>query len=104
MNYLAIYRYEVPVDDRWHRIDLTGPVVHVASRSPEIVEFWAIHDDALPTTAVPFRVYGTGHPIERREALRYVGSALAAGGRLVWHLLASGDGPLLSGDLAVDRG
>lgn len=90
---LAIYRHEVPVDDCWHEIELTGPIIHVAARRPETVEFWAIHDASLPVTVPSFLVVGTGQPIESWGASkphRYVGSAVTAGGALVWHLLANG--------------
>ncbi len=80
-----VYRLTVPVDDRWHTHDLTGPVLHVATRQPDMVEIWVMHTDDGPATAREFRVYGTGHPIV--EPCRHVGSAFAAGGALVWHLM-----------------
>lgn len=80
----AIYRYEVPVDDRWHPLQLTGPIVHVDCRNPRFVEVWAIHTDSPPVTR-SFRVYGTGHPLP--SGAQYVGTALAPGGQLVWHLI-----------------
>jgi hypothetical protein len=80
----TIYRYEIPVDDRWHAVDLSGPIVHVASRSMRSVELWAVHGDK-PATRRGFRVYGTGHPIPGDAT--YVGTAIPPGGQLVWHLL-----------------
>lgn len=55
----AIHRYEVPVDDRWHPVQLSGPVLHVDCRNMHVVELWALHTDA-PTVTRSFRVYGTG--------------------------------------------
>ncbi|MEU1663570.1 hypothetical protein ABZ547_08140 [Streptomyces sparsogenes] len=80
----AIFRYEIPVDDRWHALDLTGPIVHVASRSMHTVEVWAINGQTAPTRR-GFRVYGTGHPIP--DDATHVGTAIPPGGQLVWHLL-----------------
>jgi len=85
-----IYRYEVPVDDRWHIIT-SGEPLHVACRQLDMVEFWAYRPDEdslnpTPTETRHFRVFGTGHPMP--DELTYVGSAMAAGGALVWHLMS----------------
>ena len=79
-----IYRYEIPVDDQWHAIELTGDVVHVGCRSIYIVELWAIHTDR-PTKRRGFRAYGTGQPIP--DDVTHVGTAIAPGDHLVWHLM-----------------
>ena len=80
----SIYRYEIPVDDQWHAIDLTGAVVHVGCRSIYIVELWAIHTDG-PATRRGFRAYGTGQPIP--DDITHVGTTIAPGDHLVWHLM-----------------
>lgn len=82
-----IYRYEVPVDDCWHIIR-SGKPLHVACRQLDTVEFWAASPDDMAGSGEErhFRVYGTGHPMP--DALTYVGTALAPGGHLVWHLVA----------------
>lgn len=82
-----IFRYEVPVDDRWHVIR-SGQPLHVACRQLDTVEFWAVSSDD-PNVHIEerhFRVYGTGHPAP--DELAYVGTAIAPGGHLVWHLMA----------------
>ena len=79
----AIYRYEVPVDDCWHPLQIAGDVLHVACRNMHVVELWALHTD-VPAPIRSFRVYGTGHSLP--PDLEYVGTALAPGGQLVWHL------------------
>lgn len=85
-------RYEVPVDDQWHTIDVPAMtrIQHLASRNPQVVEFWAEQWEPLEgeeplTRPRTFRVYGTGHPYDPRN-LDYKGTALAADGALVWHL------------------
>lgn len=92
MSDLRIYRYEVPVDDDWHTIELSGPIVHVGARKIGVVEFWAVHYDRMPIQAPSFLVVGTGHPINRPggDDLQYVGTAPI--GDLVWHLLGRGLG------------
>lgn len=79
----AVRRYEVPVDDRDHRINLGGPVLAVGCREPEVVEFWAMYDDAV-TWWRTFRVFGTGHELPPLAV--YLGTTPAPGGRLIWHL------------------
>lgn len=81
-----ILRYEVPVDDAWHEIELRGgKPLHVAARRRDVVEFWAHHDESLPVTETRrFIVVGTGHPLPSVPT-HYHGTALA--GELVWHLL-----------------
>jgi hypothetical protein len=81
----CIYRYEVPVDDGWHVIELSGPIVQVGARNPYTVEFWALVGDEKPVERA-FRVFGTGQPIPPAAAL-HRGTAFAAGGRLIWHLM-----------------
>ncbi len=78
-----IYRYEVPIDDDWHRIQLRGDVLHVDTRSTDQVEFWAMHDADTPPLAWHFRVYPTGFPLPADAV--HVGTALS--GPFVWHLM-----------------
>ncbi|MWA08754.1 DUF7352 domain-containing protein [Streptomyces sp. BA2] len=80
----TIYRYEIPVDDQWHALDLTGDVVHVDCRDIYVVELRAIHTDG-PASRRGFRAYGTGHPTP--DDVEHVGTAIAPGGHLVWHLM-----------------
>ena len=83
----TIHRYEIPVDDAWYTLRLTGRIVHVASRSPGVVEIWA-HAGGLSTDRT-FRAFGTGEPLPDEDAYTravHVGTALVADRRLVWHL------------------
>ncbi|MFD9564360.1 hypothetical protein [Streptomyces sp. NPDC059994] len=80
----AIYRYEIPVDDQWHAVQLSGDVIHVACRNPRAVELWGIHTDG-PSATRGFRVFGTGQPLPGK--VRHVGTAPTPDGQLVWHLL-----------------
>lgn len=88
----AVYRYEVPVDDRFHAVAMHGPskILHVAARHPDVVEFWAEHNEPI-TVDRWFRVFGTGHPLPE-EWIQHIGTTLAADGQLVWHLYESMSG------------
>lgn len=82
----AVWRFDVPVDDRSH--DVPVPVgarlVHAGCQTPDVVAVWAEVDPRAPREARTFQVFATGQPIT--PGFRYVGTALALGGRLVWHL------------------
>jgi hypothetical protein len=83
-----ILRYEVPVDDQWHLIRVpTSPILHVGCRNQHVVEFWARECEGDHGTVMAYRVYGTGQPTPPER--RYEGTAIAPGGRLVWHLLSA---------------
>ncbi|WP_435111896.1 DUF7352 domain-containing protein [Nocardiopsis synnemataformans] len=83
----TIFRYEVPVDDRWHTLRLSGEILHVAARRANAVELWAMStDDGRDGVDREFRVVGTGLLLpEGRHTYR--GTAIVPGGLLVWHLL-----------------
>lgn len=82
---IAIYRYEVPVDDRWHSLPLSGDLLHVAARQSDTVEVWAFSDGSATPTRT-FRVFGTGQRLPVDDPIDYRGTALAPNG-LVWHLM-----------------
>jgi len=76
-----IHRYVVPVDDAWHEITLTGPVVR------------------------RLRVFGTGQELPAPDGVRepqHVGSAVAPGG-LVWHLIEMWPPEPVAGEPAPQR-
>lgn len=72
----AILCYEVPVDDAWHTITFSGPIVHVGMYTPEFFEFWA-HTGG-PQVERVFRVFNTGETLPEPDAHTrpvYVGTA-----------------------------
>lgn len=81
---LTIYRYEVPVDDQWHELRLSGDLLHIAARKADTVELWAFSDGS-PGATRAFRVFGTGQPLPDDATIGYQGTTLAPSG-LVWHL------------------
>lgn len=79
-----IIRWVVPVDDAPHDYPMNGAIVHVASRSDSTVTFWTL-DSGGPKRDRVFQVVGTGQPYP--ADWKHRGTALAAGGALVWHLM-----------------
>lgn len=94
-----VFRHEVPVDDQWHEFELTGPILHVATRHYDRVEFWTIADLGGPVRVRTFRVFGTGQPLPDDAAI-YIGSAFTPSRNLVWHVFerdVTGTAPYSSG-------
>lgn len=79
-----IFRFEVPVDDEWHVITSRHPL-HVFCRDATTVEYWAWSGPDDIGDARTYKVIGTGQVIPDNVA--YVGTAVAPGGALVWHLV-----------------
>lgn len=87
----TVFRYEVPIDDQWHTHNLTGAILHVASRKRDTVEFWALSTTGAPITR-SFRVFGTGQEVPNTAKWR--GTALSPAdparllpaGQFAWHL------------------
>jgi hypothetical protein len=80
---MKVFRYEVPVDDEWHEVQLTGPIVHVAAHFGQVspLHFWALSGVGEPHPA-RLRVFGTGHQVP--DDAEYRGTAIIE--PLVWHL------------------
>lgn len=79
----TVYRYEVMTDGEPQAHSLCGPILAVGCRNPWVMEFWALSDTEAPPVERTFRVFETGHP---GVVGTYVGTAVAPGGALVWHL------------------
>lgn len=84
-----VFRYEVPVDDNWHKVSLTSAPVYVAG-DVNTVEFWAESLDNVPATDMYFIVVGTGHVVP--NGARYVGTCPRLPNGIVWHLFSSKTG------------
>ena len=90
----VVLKWPVAVDDRPHKIG-SGQILHVACQSQETsdancVMVWTIEprpargEVPLPTREV--QVFGTGQPLP--FFAEPLGTASAAGGRLIWHLFS----------------
>lgn len=80
-----VLRWELPVDDRWHVLSLTGSIVHVATRHEDRVELWSVEDSEGKLLQHAFRVVGTGQPLAP-ALVTHVGSAVTPSGDYVWHV------------------
>lgn len=80
----AVHRYEVPVDDRAHGIELSGPIVHVDCRNADRVEIWAMTEGVDQPMVRTFQVFGTGQTLPDNAV--HIGTALAGRGGALWHL------------------
>lgn len=88
----VVLKWPVSVDDRPHRIG-SGQVVHVACQDPTDpawVEVWTIEprprNGEVPIPTREVQVFGTGQPLPFFAT--HLGTALAANGRLVWHVFS----------------
>lgn len=82
-----VLKFKIPVDDSPHEVEFNGRIVHVdcQGNQPDEVVLWVESwTPSVITHTHTFRVFGTGQPIPQRHD--YVGTALALGGALVWHL------------------
>lgn len=79
-----VFKYSVPVDDRWHEIVMPlSTVLHVACQTAvDDVQFWAEYEDGLKQYPRRFQVFGTGHSLPSLAIHR--GTVLV--GHFVWHL------------------
>lgn len=83
---MRVFRWEVPVDDRDHKIG-AGKVLHVATRRDIVVEVWTEEDAPADELILPTRratAIGTGYEVP--EDMVHLGSTLTSSGYFVWHL------------------
>ena len=94
-----IFKFDIPVDDEWHLVPKLRDVEdirYVASQHPDRpdqVQLWFEHREVWPLRpiddVIEVRAFGTGHEISCGDfQCEYVGSAIAAEGKLVWHVYA----------------
>lgn len=83
----VIHRYELPIDDRPHGIDLNGDILHAAVRRHGAVDVWylARHDGDEPMRR-SFQIVGTGQPFPTWLS-RHHKTAITPDGQLVWHVV-----------------
>jgi hypothetical protein len=58
-----IHKYEVPVDDAWHNIELSGKIVHVDSLEYGKIHFWAYHTSGPDQGVRRFKAFRTGEEL-----------------------------------------
>ena len=82
---VRVLKFNVPVDNQWHPVG-GGPVLHVGCQDAVVVAVWTLEDGSADHSRT-VRVFGTGYPLP--NGVEHVGTAVAVGGRLVWHLFAT---------------
>lgn len=84
----VIHRFEIPVDDRPHLVDLTGGILHAACRRHGVVDVWAYaRPEGMEPMRRTFLVVGTGHPLPAGTS--HAATAITPYGTLAWHILES---------------
>ena len=79
-----VLKWSVAVDDEPHEIG-SGQVLHVrCQHGPETVQVWTEESALTEGTKRIVQVYGTGQAVPF-DAI-FLGTAVAAGGALVWHV------------------
>lgn len=93
LDAFAVRRWEVPIDDRWHRIPAGQITAIGCTRSHDKIDVWVASHGIRQDTRI-VRVYGTGHPVElkRPGVIGTVVTVPAAfmglsGPPGVWHLI-----------------
>lgn len=82
----VVLKWPVPVDDHTHKIG-GGSVIHVDCQDPHDpshVMVWTVEQREGPVPQRTVQVFGTGQPLPFNA--EHLGSAMALGGRLVWHV------------------
>jgi hypothetical protein len=84
---LTVWKFPIPFPPRSDVFEIEMPAgaqpltLQMQYGEPQI---WALCDPAAPKVATPFRIAGTGHPIE--GDVQYLGSFQVANGALVFHV------------------
>ena len=79
-----VLKWSVPVDDKFHGIGSGRVVLTACQYGPGSVEVWT--EEKGEPVMRSARVVGTGH--DAPDFTEHVGSAIAHGGALVWHVYA----------------
>lgn len=85
MKAKRVFKYIIPMEDKPVIAMPVGAEILSLAVQCELLCLWALVDPDAPMGARKFRVAGTGHAIHH-ELGRFVGTALQAGGELVWHV------------------
>ena len=84
----TIFKYPVPITDKFSMKLPEGAEIltfQAQSYSSQSCIWAIVNPDAKKETRY-FNIVGTGHPIENRKSLKYIGTSLPDNGIVVWHL------------------
>ncbi len=82
----TIWKYEIEVNDQIN-LDMPGgsKILDIQNQDGKIY-MWAIVNTKNNIEKRSFLIYGTGHKIDVRENLKYIGTFQVRDGSLVFHL------------------
>lgn len=79
-----VLKWDIPVDDKAHQGGDTPVYVMCQDQGTyDTVQLWTL-DHGEPVQNNLYQVFATGQPIP--DGAKYVGTAPAMGGNLIWHL------------------
>jgi hypothetical protein len=84
-----IYKYPIPITDEFTLELPIGAEILTFQTQHNKPHIWALIDPEREFETVGFRLFGTGHPVEDADTLKYIGTTQTEGGLLVWHLFKS---------------
>lgn len=71
----AIWKYEIPIDNEWHSLEISAHIYHIACQNAGTLELWALNEGPLVTRT--FKAFGTGHEFDLDVVeMQYIGTAL----------------------------
>lgn len=86
-----VFKYELPIDDVVCIKMPAGAQALTVDTQHGDPQLWVLVNPDAPMVAHRFRVAGTGHPIESKDAEKYVGSFQLYSGSFVGHLFDLGE-------------
>lgn len=83
---MRIYKYKIElIDEPFIVMPANAKILHVDDQHGELF-LWAEVDEDATHTPVAFRVYGTGHPLDKEHSsYTFIGSVIDSR-NLVWHI------------------
>lgn len=82
----TIYKYPLSLNTELPIAMPAGAIPLYVSAQGDTLMLWALVDTDQPHQVRHFHVYGTGHPIDEKCDLAYIGTAFMYDGTLVWHV------------------
>ena len=85
-----IFKYSIPLQGEFDKDLPIGAEILSFQSQNDLPYIWVIIDEDADVEKRRFRIYGTGHPIERTVnediSLHFIGTIQILAGGLVWHL------------------
>ena len=86
---MRIYKYSKKLDElqdtTWFYMPNPCKIVSVVNQNNSLC-IYALVDENQPNQHTPFRIVGTGHPVDDEGLGEFIGTVLFYGGSLVFHI------------------